>query len=169
MLVSSCSAHPNLPTCFCCTDPQLAQPLQLGELLSSHWLASPIGTPLFRSFNPLSLPLASQVGFKLRKHSEHIEESFASGVTGIDRLFDCLEVYTPLLQIVDDVLQITKGTSEPINTGYDQGVTAPDELKSSFELLSGLPSGSTGLFFEDLVATGTFQCGYLKLAILVGG
>ena len=108
--------------------------------------------PLLGSFNPLCLPLSSQVDLELCEHPKHIEESFASGVTGINRLFGCLKVYTPLLQIVGDVLQVTKRTREPINTGNDKGVATSDKLQGSLELLSGLPSGSACLLFEDFIA-----------------
>ena len=36
--------------------------------------------------NSLELPLATQVSFELREHAEHIEEAFAGGGAGVDRL-----------------------------------------------------------------------------------
>ena len=152
MLVSSSAANPNLPTCLCCTDPQITQPLQLGELLSTHWLASPIGTPLFRCFDPLCLPLSSQVGLELCEHPKHVEEGLTSSVARIDGLLGRFEVHAALLQIMDDVLQVTKRTREPINAGDDEGVATSDELEGSIELLSSLPSGSTCLFIEHFLA-----------------
>lgn len=53
---------------------------------------------------------------------------------------------------MDDVLQVTKRTREPMNAGDDKGIATLDELEGSIELLSGLPSGSACLLFEDFIA-----------------
>jgi hypothetical protein len=37
--------------------------------------------------DPLQLSLAAKVGLELGKHPEHVEEAFAGGRAGIDRLF----------------------------------------------------------------------------------
>jgi hypothetical protein len=60
----------------------------------------------------LELPLATQVGFKLREHPQHVEEALAGGRAGVDRLLARLERCAARADLAYDVLQVTNAACQ---------------------------------------------------------
>src|SRR5690348_2185037 len=56
-----------------------------------RWLAALVDAARLRGGDAFQLPLTAQIRFKLGKHAKHVEEGFARGGAGIDRLFGCLQ------------------------------------------------------------------------------
>jgi hypothetical protein len=93
----------------------------------SHYLAHPVGVD--RSGPPLvdtgglglgdalELPLTTEIGLELREHAEHVQEAFAGGRAGVDRLLRCSEARTLRFERADDVLQIADRTCQAVDPG----------------------------------------------------
>lgn len=62
----------------------------------------------FRRGNAFGLTFLPQVGLKLSEHTEHVEESLASRRARIDWLLCCPQGHLSLLQLMDDILQISQ-------------------------------------------------------------
>ena len=73
---------------------------QLRDLgrVDGSWAAL-VDAALLGSSDPFHLALAPQVRLELREHAEHVEEGFARGRAGVDRLLGSLEVSALLTQL----------------------------------------------------------------------
>ncbi len=58
------------------------------------------------------LAFAAQIGFELSEYTEHVEETFACGDAGIDRLFGRSQRGAAGLHLAHDILQIANAAGE---------------------------------------------------------
>ena len=84
-----------------------------------------------RLSDTFKLAFAPQIGLELGEYAEHIEEAFAGGGAGVDRLLRGLQDCATSPYSSYDVLQIADATRQAIDTGDHQHVTIAEEIENS--------------------------------------
>lgn len=99
-----------------------------------------------------------EVVFELRDRREHVEEQPSPRGCRIDSLGEGFQPDAPLLEPVDDFLQIPYRPAKPVGLRYDQGVTGAQVVQ---RIVEGWPlrQDTGGVLDEDLFAPGSFECG----------
>jgi hypothetical protein len=82
------------------------KPIRWSSSRSLLRLTPAIDAPGFGLRYPFQLALAPQIGFELGEYALHVEEGLAGGGTGVDRLLGRAQRDAPVLQLVDNVLQV---------------------------------------------------------------
>jgi hypothetical protein len=111
--------------------------------------------------------LTAQIRFKLGEHAQHVEEGFAGGGPGIDRLFGCLQSDTSGLQLVHNVLKVLQRTCQTVNAGNDERVALAQEIEQDLQLGAAIPTCAAGLLGANHLAAGTLQCLALDRKVLI--
>ena len=78
-------------------------------------LAALIDAARLGRIDPFQLALASQIGLELGEHPERVEECFAGGSAGIDRLLGRPQGDVLGLELVDDVLEVLQRARQTID------------------------------------------------------
>ena len=135
------------------------KPVHLGDV--DRGFAAGVNAAKLGRLNPFELALAAQIGLKLGEDTQHVEEGFAGGSGGIDRLFRRTQGHTAPFQIMNNVLQIFHRSSEPIDTCDHQGVAGTQKFEKDGEFGSAVTARTAFLLGPDDSATRTAKGSFL--------
>ena len=139
-----------------------------GLHVDAGWAAA-IGGALLRRGDPLGLALAAQVGLKLGKDAEHVEERLAGSGRGVHGLFGGGEMGALVFECRDNDLKITHRARQAVDARDHQRLAGMDELKDGPELGPSREGGAVAGLGADHGAPCGLKRRRLGIEVLVRG